>query len=82
VFLARGAAAAKLAAKRERILADFEDGLIDKAARDVKLAAVADAESKPSTGRWVKRVTLPPDVERADAGRVSEYLRPPPRPSR
>lgn len=69
------ATATKLAAKRERILANFEDGLRDKAARDARLAAVAEAESKLSVRRWVKRITIPPDIERDEPAKVNEYLR-------
>jgi DNA invertase Pin-like site-specific DNA recombinase len=69
------AAMATLAAKRARILENYDDGLYDKATRDARLAAVADEESKLSSRRWIKRVTLPPDLERSDPARVNAYLR-------
>jgi DNA invertase Pin-like site-specific DNA recombinase len=69
------ARAADLAAKRDRILANFEDGLIDRGARDAKLAVVAEAESKLSSRRWVKRIRIAPDIEADDPARVNDHLR-------
>jgi DNA invertase Pin-like site-specific DNA recombinase len=69
------AALAVLAAKRTRILENYDDGLYDKPIRDEKLAAIADAESKLSAVRWIRRVTLPPDIETGDPERVNSYLR-------
>ena len=69
------AAMAALAAKRTRILENYDDGLYDKATRDERLAAVADDESKLTTRRWIKRVALPPDVEADDPRKVNAYLR-------
>ena len=66
---------AALAAKRSRVIDTYADGLIDKAERDRRLAAVAESESKLSTRRWVRQITLPPDVERDDPAKVNAYLR-------
>lgn len=64
-----------LAAKRTRILENYDDGLYDKATRDARLTELAEAESKLSAVRWIKRVTLPPDVETGDPKGVNAYLR-------
>lgn len=69
------AAVAALGAKRSRIVDTYADGVIDKAERDRRLAAVAADESKLSTRRWVKLIALPPDVEADDPRRVNAYLR-------
>jgi DNA invertase Pin-like site-specific DNA recombinase len=66
---------AALAGKRSRILENYDDGLYDKATRDAKLADIADVESKLSAVRWIKLVTLPPDLETSDPSRVNSYLR-------
>jgi DNA invertase Pin-like site-specific DNA recombinase len=66
---------AQLAAKRVRITDNYEDGLIDRATRDAKLAAVAEDESKLSALRWIKRITLPPDIATGDPAKVNAYLR-------
>ncbi len=65
----------RLAEKRKRVLENFEDGLYDKAERDVRLADVALAESKLSAVRWIKLLTLPPDIEHDDPAKVNAYLR-------
>jgi hypothetical protein len=51
---------AALAAKRIRIGENYDDGVYDKAKRDTRLAAVVEAESKLSTRRMVRRITIPP----------------------
>ncbi len=69
------AALATLAAKRARVIDTYTDGLIDKAERDRRLADIAVAESKLSTRRWIKRISLPPDIETGDPAKVNTYLR-------
>src|SRR5439155_19299757 len=80
------AALAALEAKRARVIDTFTDGVIDKPERDRRLATIAEAESKLSTRRWVRRITIPPMIEdamlddgtvvRADPPeRVNAYLR-------
>lgn len=69
------AALAALAAKRTRVIENYEDGLTDKATRDAKLAAIAADESKLSAVRWIKRIGLPPDIENDEPGKVNAYLR-------
>jgi DNA invertase Pin-like site-specific DNA recombinase len=80
------AALAALAAKRTRILENYDDGLYDKPVRDARLLEVAEAESKFSTRRWVSRMKFPPEVVEhvdddgvmvpaGDPGRVNSYLR-------
>lgn len=64
-----------LASKRDRVLTNFEDGLIDRQVRDEKLAAIAADEATLSTRRWIKRIIIPPDIEKDDPGRVNEHLR-------
>lgn len=66
---------AALAAKRTRVLENYDDGLYDKATRDARLAEVAEDESKLSAVRWMRRVTLRPDLEAGDPGQVNAYLR-------
>jgi DNA invertase Pin-like site-specific DNA recombinase len=66
---------ATLAATRERWLEQYAEGLIDKAERDRRLAAIAEEESKLSAFRWVRRLTLPPDPATSDPGKVNSYLR-------
>jgi len=51
---------AALAAKRIRIGENYDDGVYDKAKRDTRRAAVVEAESKLSTRRMVRRITIPP----------------------
>lgn len=80
------AEADRLEAKRGRVVEMYADGVIAKAARDAKLAEVAVAESRLTTRRWVRRITVPPlivdatddhgEVVPADPpGRVNDYLR-------
>ena len=69
------AALAALAAKRSRVIDTYTDGMIDKAERDRRLAAVAESESKLSIRRSVRQITLPPDVEHDDPAKVNAYLR-------
>ena len=80
------AEAARLDAKRGRIVEMYAEGVIDKAARDVSLTEVAHAESKLTTRRWMRLITVPPvmvdttdddgEVVSADEpGRVNDYLR-------
>jgi DNA invertase Pin-like site-specific DNA recombinase len=66
---------AALAAKRARVIDTYADGLIDKPERDRRIAEVSDLESKLSTRRWVRRITIPLDVERDDPARVNAYVR-------
>lgn len=69
------AALAALAAKRTRILENYDDGLYDKATRDARLAEVAVDESKLSSRQWVRRITLPPDIAVDDPAKVNTHLR-------
>jgi hypothetical protein len=69
------AKAAALASKRDRILTNFEDGLIDRATRDVKLSSLSEDEAKLATRRWIKRISIPPDIDGDDVTRVNEHLR-------
>jgi DNA invertase Pin-like site-specific DNA recombinase len=69
------AALAALAEKRGRILENYDDGLYDKPTRDTRLATLADEESKLTSRRWIKRISLPPDVETDDPARINAYLR-------
>lgn len=77
---------ATLAAKRGRVIDTYADGLIDKPERDRRLAEVAAAESKLSTRRWVRRITIPPQITDAvdddgavvkadDPAKVNAHLR-------
>jgi DNA invertase Pin-like site-specific DNA recombinase len=66
---------AALAAKRKRVLENFEDGLYEKPERDRRLAEVADEESKLSSRVWVRRATIAPDIETGDPSEVNAYLR-------
>jgi hypothetical protein len=66
---------AALEAQRARYIEMYGEGLIDKAARDEKLASIDADESKLATMKWVRRITLPPDVRSDDAGKVNAYLR-------
>jgi DNA invertase Pin-like site-specific DNA recombinase len=68
-------ALAALGAKRSRVIDTYADGHIDRAERDSRLAAIAGDESTLSTRRWVRRVTLPPDIETDDPSTVNAYLR-------
>jgi DNA invertase Pin-like site-specific DNA recombinase len=69
------ARAVDLAGKRDRWLEQYAEGLIDKAERDRRLAAIAEEESKLTAFRWVRRLTLPPDPATSDPGKVNAYLR-------
>ena len=69
------AALAALAAKRVRVIDTYTDGLIDKPERDRRLAEIADAESKLTAMRWIKRITVQPDLESDEPGKVNAYLR-------
>lgn len=69
------AALAALAQKRSRVIDTYTDGIIDKAERDRRLADIADAESKLTAVRWIRRVAMPPDIETGDPKRVNAYLR-------
>jgi len=51
-----------LAAKRLRIGENYDDGVYDKAERDLRLAKVAEEESKLSIRRWVRQTSLVPPV--------------------
>jgi len=75
-----------LAAKRTRVIDTYTDGLIDKPERDTRLAVIAEAESKLSTRRMVRRITIPPVimdttdddgviVKGDDPAKVNAYLR-------
>jgi len=66
---------ARLAAKRERIIDMAADGVIDKAERDRRLAAVAEDESKLTAVRWIRRIALQPDIADGDPSTVNAYLR-------
>lgn len=66
---------AELAAERERVTTMFRKGHIDEAALDRAMVEIADEEAKLTAVRWVTRLTLPPDPETADPGRVNAYLR-------
>jgi DNA invertase Pin-like site-specific DNA recombinase len=77
---------AALAAKRIRIGENYDDDVYDKAERDKRLATVAEAESKLSTRRMVRRITIPPLIMDAtdedgvivkgdEPARVNAYLR-------
>jgi DNA invertase Pin-like site-specific DNA recombinase len=68
-------ALAALTAKRDRVIDMAADGVIDKPERDRRLGEVAEAESKLAVRRWVRRITLPPDVEHDDPVKVNAYLR-------
>jgi len=80
------AALAALATKRARILDMAADGMIDKADAQRRIAEVAEAESRLSTRRWIRRISLPPvvadttdddgqPVKADDAAKVNGYLR-------
>lgn len=69
------AAVRELSSKRERVIDVFTDGLIDKAERDRRLADIATAESKLSARRWMRQITVPPDIATDDPARVNSYLR-------
>lgn len=69
------AALAAFAAKRDRTIDTYTDGLIDKAERDRRLAEIAEAESSLSVRRWVRQVALPADIASDEAGRVNAWLR-------
>lgn len=69
------AALAQLARKRSLVIDAYTDEVIDKSERDRRLADIAEAESKLTAVRWIKRVTLPPDIETGDPARVNAYLR-------
>lgn len=63
-----------LAAKRARVTDNYEDGLIDRATRDAKVAAIAEEESRLSARRAIKRITVPPDIEQGNPVAVNRYL--------
>jgi DNA invertase Pin-like site-specific DNA recombinase len=69
------AAAMNLAEKRARILDMTADGMIGKADAQRRLIEVASAESQLSARRWIKRITLPPNVETSQPSIVNAYLR-------
>jgi hypothetical protein len=69
------AALAQLARKRSLVIDAYTDEVIDKVERDRRLADIAEAESKLTAVRWIKRVMLPPDIEADDPARVNAYLR-------
>ena len=54
--------AERLKARRDRIVENFEDGVIDKAERDAKLRVVAEEDEKLASLRWVRRLTVPVDL--------------------
>lgn len=64
-----------LASKRARILDMAADGMIEKADAHARLAEVAEQESRLTTRRAIKRITVPPDVETGDPAAVNRYLR-------
>ena len=66
---------AALAAKRTRVLENYDDGLYDKPTRDAKLAEIADEESKLTAVRWIRRIALQPDIANGDPAVVNAYLR-------
>ena len=68
-------ALAALAAKRERTIDTYTDGLIDKGERDRRLADIAEAESTLSARRWVRIVALDVGREGDEPGKVNAWLR-------
>jgi DNA invertase Pin-like site-specific DNA recombinase len=69
------AALAKLAEKRARIVDLAADGMITKDDAQRRIVEVSEAESKLTAVRWIKRITIPPDIATADPSRVNAYLR-------
>jgi DNA invertase Pin-like site-specific DNA recombinase len=63
-----------LGAKRARIIDMAADGVIDKADRDLRIAEVAEQESRLSARRAIKRITIPPDIEQGNPVAVNRYL--------
>ena len=66
---------AKLASKRSRVIDAYADGVVDKAERDRRLAAIAEEEAMLSAVRWVWRLTFPPDPLKDDPAKVNAWLR-------
>jgi hypothetical protein len=64
-----------LEGKRRRVLENYDDGHYDRPTRDAKLAEIAEQESKLTAVRWIRRVTLPPDLTTGDPSRVNAWLR-------
>lgn len=69
------AALVALHAKRDRVIDTYTDGILDKAERDRRLALIAADESRLSAARWIKRISIPPDLETGDPAKVNAYLR-------
>lgn len=69
------ARARELDAEADRLTTMFQKGYIDEATLDARMAEVADARSKLSTRRAIRRVTVPPDIREDEPARVSTYLR-------
>lgn len=66
---------AELGAERTRVKTMYRKGHMDEPEFDAAMAEIADAESKLTTRRLIKRITLPPDIEHDDAAKVNAYLR-------
>lgn len=69
------AEARALADRRSRVLDMYETGDIDRAEKDRRVAAIAEAESRLTTRRWVKTIPMPPTIETDPPSRVNDYLR-------
>lgn len=66
---------AALASRRQRVIDNYEDGLIERPERDRKLAAIATEESTLTAVRWIRRISLQPNIEQEDPAKVNAYLR-------
>lgn len=66
---------AELDAERARVKAMFRKGHMEEAEFDAAMEEIASAESRLESRRWVRRYTIPPDVERDEPGKVNAYLR-------
>jgi DNA invertase Pin-like site-specific DNA recombinase len=67
--------AKSLDAARARWIEQYGEGLISKQARDAKLTAIEIVRSKLSASRWLKTISLPPDVASDAPAVVNAYLR-------
>jgi DNA invertase Pin-like site-specific DNA recombinase len=77
---------ASLSKERERVKTMFRKGHMEEPEFDAAMIEIAEAESKLSTRRWVRRVTIPPQIMDAvdddgavvkgdEPGKVNAHLR-------
>jgi DNA invertase Pin-like site-specific DNA recombinase len=66
---------AELDAERTRVKAMYRKGHMEEPEFDAAMEEIAAAESQLTTRRWIRRMTLTPDIESDDPATVNAYLR-------